>query len=168
MAAAELALHYETSVELDAPMAKFFSHLDDFHKLSAHMEQSSGMMMGSKMRIETDARQGRAAGSVIRMDGKMLGMRLSLEEVVTERTPPTRKVWRTLHTDLVVIGAYELGFELRENGPATLLRVFINYNLPKTGIGRWIGPLFGKTYAQWCTEKMAADAVTQFRQGSVT
>ena len=95
----------------------------------------------------------------------MLGMSLSLREVVTERAPPARKVWRTLDTDLVVIGAYQLGFELHESGPATALRVFIDYDLPKTGVGRWLGALFGGTYAKWCTEKMASDAVRHFGGG---
>lgn len=162
MTATTFPFHYETTATLSAPIDAAFAHLDDFHKLSAHMEKSSGMMMGSKMSIETDEREGRAVGSVVTMDGRMLGMSLSLREMVTERTPPTRKVWRTLDTDLVVIGAYELGFELRDSGPATALRVFIDYDLPQTRAGRWLGALFGRTYAKWCTETMASDAVRHF------
>jgi hypothetical protein len=156
--------HHETTAILGAPIDAAFAHLDDFHKLSAHMEKSSGMMMGSKMRIVMDEREGRAVGSVVAMDGRMLGLSLSLREVVTERTPPSRKVWRTLDTNLVVIGAYELGFELRESGAATALRVFIDYDLPKTRVRRWLGALCGRTYAKWCTEKMAADTVRHFGQ----
>lgn len=159
MGATEFAFHYEGSAVLNAPIDAAFAYLDDFHKLSAHMERSSGMMMGSQMRIEADERQGRAVGSVISMGGKMLGVRLSLREVVTERIPPKRKAWRTLDTDLLVIGAYLLGFELREHGQETWLRVFIDYDLPKTGLGRWLGPMFGRAYAKWCIETMLADAV---------
>jgi len=150
--------HYETTATLNTSIDAAFAHLDDFLKLSAHMEKSSGMMMGSRMTIDMDEREGRAIGSQVSMGGRMLGMRLSLREVVTERTPPTRKVWRTVDTDLMVIGSYELGFELRENGPATALRVFIDYDLPGKGVGRWLGHLFGRMYARWCTEKMATDA----------
>jgi hypothetical protein len=159
----KLPFHYETTGVLNVPVDAAFAHLDDFHKLSAHMERPSGMMAGSKMNIEIDEGGGRAVGSVVRMTGRMLGLQLSLREVVTERTPPRRKAWRTLDTDLVVIGPYELGFELRESGPATALRVFIDYDLPSKGVGRWLGRLFGGTYAKWCTDKMAADAVAQFR-----
>jgi hypothetical protein len=143
-------------------MEAAFAHLDDFHKLSAHMEQSSGMMMGSKMSIETDTAGGRAIGSVVSMSGRMLGMQLALKEVVTERTPPMRKAWRTFDTDLLVIGAYQLGFQLKANDSGTALRVFIDYDLPKSGFARWLGRLFGKTYARWCTARMVADAVRHF------
>jgi hypothetical protein len=161
--ATTLPFHHETSAALDASIDDAFDHLDDFHKLSAHMEKSSGMMMGSKMAIEMDERGGRVVGSVVSMRGRMLGMGLSLREAVTERTPPRRKAWRTLDTDLMVIGDYELGFELRASGSGTALRVFIDYDLPKTGVGRWLGRLFGGRYARWCTEKMASDAVAHFR-----
>lgn len=162
MRAVEFPFHYERTVVMNAPINAAFAHLDDFHKLSAHMEQSSGMMMGSQMHIETDEREGRAVGSVVSMRGKMLGIQLSLREVVTERTPPTQKAWRTLDTDLLVIGAYSLGFELHEQGQVTNLRVFMDYDLPKAGVGRWLGRLFGRAYAKWCTETMAADAVRRF------
>ena len=162
MSAHGLPFHYETTAVLNASIDAAFEHLDDFHKLSAHMEQPSGMMIGSSMHIETDEREGRAVGSVVSMRGTVLGLRLSLRERVTERLPPTRKVWRTLETDLVVIGAYSLGFELRANGGATALRVFIDYELPETGAGAWLGRLFGRAYAKWCANTMAADAARHF------
>jgi hypothetical protein len=156
--------HYETHSTLSTSIGSAFAHLDDFRKLSAHMEQSSGMMLGSRMSIEMDALEGRAVGSTVTMRGRMLGMRLWLRESVTERAPPTRKVWRTVDADLMVIGAYELGFELREDGPVTALRVFIDYNLPKSRVGRWLGRSFAGSYAKWCTEKMAKDAASHFRK----
>ena len=97
-------LHYENAVTLNASPETAFAYLDDFRKLSAHMEKSSAMTMGSKMRITTDALDGRAVDSRVRMDGKMLGMTLSLEEVVTERQPPFKKTWQTVDAKLLVIG----------------------------------------------------------------
>jgi hypothetical protein len=162
MVEASLPFHHETKVVLSASVEAAFSHLDDFHKLSAHMEQSSGMMMGSKMSIAMDEHQGRAVGSIVSMSGRVLGLRLALREVVIDRIPPTRKVWRTLNTDLIVIGPYQLGFELSGNGASCTLRVFIDYALPRAGVGRWLGRLFAQIYAKWCTEKMASDAARQF------
>ena len=156
------ALHHENTVTLNAPVDAAFSYLDDFKKLSAHMEESSGMMMGSKMTIETDAASGKAIGSKVRLHGKMMGMTLSLEEVITERRPPLRKAWDTTHTNLLVIGAYRLGFELMPNGSTSQLRMFIDYDLPEKPPARWLGRLFGKTYARWCTEEMAKDAAAHF------
>lgn len=160
------ALHHETIVTLNAPMDIAFAYLDDFKKLSAHMEQSSGMMMGSKMTIDTDASGGRSIGSKVRLYGKMMGMTLSLEEVVMERQPPFRKSWNTTSTDLLVIGDYRLGFELKPNGNASTLRVYIDYDYPPKAPARWLGYLFGKMYARWCTVRMAKDAAAHFNSSS--
>jgi uncharacterized membrane protein len=161
-------LHHETTTALDAPLDAAFAYLDDFRKLSAHMEKPSGMMMGSKMAIETDVFGGRAIGSKVRMHGKMMGMTLALEEVVTERQTPYRKAWNTLGARLVVIGQYRLGFELTPGGSVTKARIFIDYALPEGRAARWLGLLFAKTYARWCTERMASDAVEYFRTPGVS
>ena len=54
------------------------------------------MIMGSRMSTEVDAEGGRTIGSKIRMDGRMLGIPLSLEEVITERQVPSMKVWQSI------------------------------------------------------------------------
>lgn len=159
---AGLPRHCETSVPLDAPPEAAFDYLDDFRHLAAHMEASSPMMMGSAMTITTDALEGRAVGSRVRMNGRMLGMNLSLEEVVTERNPPFDKSWQTENTDLLVIGPYRLGFALRPEGGGSRLRVAMDYRLPETWPGRWLGMLLGGIYARWCTGRMARDAAKHF------
>lgn len=166
-ATSEFPLHYESAVTLNASPETAFAYLDDFRKLSAHMEESSAMMMGSKMKISTDGRDGRAVGSKVRMDGKMLGMALSLAEVVTDRHPPFKKVWQTVDANLMVIGQYQLGFALSPSGDRSLLRVFIDYKLPQQGFARWLGKLLGKTYARWCVERMANDAAAHFGSATV-
>jgi uncharacterized membrane protein len=149
-------------VTLDAPAEAAFAYLDDFRKLSAHMESSSTMMVGSSMTIATDELGGRAVGSRVRMHGRMLGMSLSLEEVVTQREPPLAKAWQTVDAKLLVIGQYRLGFRIEPAGARSGLRVFIDYRLPDTWPGRWLGRLFGGLYARWCTERMARDAERYF------
>lgn len=54
------------------------------------------MIMGSRMSTEVDAEGGRMIGSKIRMDGRMLGIPLSLKEVITERQVPSMKVRETI------------------------------------------------------------------------
>ena len=157
---AEFPLHFDCSAVVDAPAEAVFSRLDDQRLLSAHMSQSSWMMAGSRMNLELDASEGRAVGAVIRMGGRVLGIELSLEEVVTERSPPRRKVWQTTGTPrLLVIGHYRMGFELTPQGSSSLLRVFIDYALPEG----WLGRLFGGVYARWCTRRMVSDAFEHFR-----
>ena len=154
-------LHEEAHAVLNAPVEEAFAYLDDFHKLSSHMERPSGMMMGSSMSIETDQAGGKQVGSKVRMAGRMMGLPLSLEEVVTERDAPRRKAWETVNTKLVVIGQYRLGFELAPQTEKTALRVYIDYELPR-GTARLAGSLFGRTYARWCVTKMASDALRHF------
>jgi hypothetical protein len=124
------------------------------------MERRSAMMAGSRMTIDLDAHGGRAVGSKVRIRGKMLGMELALEEVVTEREPPRRKAWQTMAADLLVIGPYRLGFDLESADSATRARIFIDYDLPPKR--RWLGRLFARRYARWCTQRMAADAAAHF------
>jgi hypothetical protein len=88
-----------------------FEHLDDHKRLSSHMSESSWTMGGGKMAIEVDENQGKAVGSHIRLAGRVCGLEVMVEEVLTQRTPPTLKVWETIGTPrLIVIGAYRRGF----------------------------------------------------------
>jgi Polyketide cyclase / dehydrase and lipid transport len=155
--------HFESKVVVNAPAEAVFARLDDPKLLSAHMSRSSGMMAGSRMEIELDASQGRALGALIRMSGQVLGITLSLEEVVTERESPRRKVWETIGTPrLLVIGHYRMGFELTPQGSSSLLRVFIDWALPEATPARWLSRVFGGFYARWCTGRMARDAQAHF------
>jgi hypothetical protein len=156
--------HAESTMAIAAPPDVVFKLLDDHKRLSSHMTKSSWMMAGSSMTIVTDEAHGQGIGSKMCLSGKVLGIELKVEEVVTQRQPPWKKTWATVGTPrLLVIGAYEMGFELSAQAPGSLLRVFIDYDLPSPGGSRWLGSLFGSTYAKWCTTRMATDAVAHFR-----
>ena len=142
---------------------RVFALIDDHERLVSHMSTSSWRMGGGHMTTSVDEGLGQRVGSHIRMSGRILGIALSVDEVVTQRDPPTRKVWETVGTPrLLVIASYRMGFEAAHREGGTLLRVFIDYALPATWPARWLGRLFGGYYAQWCTRKMAHDAVRQF------
>jgi hypothetical protein len=124
-----------------------------------------------RLRLHLDERAGRAVGSRIRLEGRVFGVRLALEEVVTEHAPPTRKVWVTVGTPrLLVIGRYRMGFALvpasvsasGDGSDEVTLTVFIDYTLPGRGLSRLLGWLFGHWYARWCTPRMLADAEAVF------
>ena len=115
------------------------------------------------MRVEVDAGLGQKVGSRIRLAGRVCGIELSVEEVVTERNPPFRKVWETIGSPrLLVIGDYRMGFELSPRGSESTLRVFIDYALPESAPAHWLGRLFGRYYAKWCTQQMVDGAVKHF------
>lgn len=152
-------LHAETRASLQAPMEAVFAHLDDPLRLAAHMTKRSWMMAGSRMSVETDSGRGRAVGSTIRLYGRVLGVRLELEEAITERRPPFRKVWETTKEPrLLVIGAYRMGFEITTEVGGCAVRVFLDYAKPRAGVSRWLAALFGGAYARWCTRRMVNEA----------
>lgn len=111
-------LHREALVDIAADPAAIFAVLDDHSRLSAHMEKRSLMMAGATMKTELDSQRGQAVGSVIRMKGRVLGVSLHVEEVVTHYEPPVRKTWETRgQPRLLVIGRYRMGFELSRQPP---------------------------------------------------
>ena len=119
------------------------------------------------MRVELDDGLGKKVGSRILLAGRAFGMELSVEETVTERDPPRRKVWETTaFPKLLVIGQYRMGFQLLPVLDHTNLRVFIEYALPAKAPARWLGLLFAGSYARWCTRQMANDAVKHFESSA--
>ena len=150
-------------VDVGTPAEVLFDYLDDQASLGSHMQKPSMMMLGGSMSYEFDEAKGRAVGSVIKMRGTILGLVLSIEEVIIDRQPPRRKVWETRgRPNLLVIGAYRIGFEISTLGKASRLRVFIDYDYPATFAAKFLGPLFGSIYARWCVNRMAKDAADAF------
>ena len=86
----------------------------------------------------------------------------ALEEIVVEREPPRRKAWETIESRLLVIGQYRLGFELEPRGDRCLLRVSIDYDRPHGVFARLAAALCAKSYARWCTGRIARDAGRHF------
>lgn len=155
--------HHENSALVRSPAEEVFSYLDDHTRLSSHMSRPSWKMGGGRMETKLDADRGQKIGSRIRLAGRVFGLALSVEEVVTERNPPHRKVWETTGAPkLLVIGHYRMGFELSPQGNGSILRVFIDYAPPKRAPAHWLGRLLGGYYAGWCTRRMVDDAVKHF------
>jgi hypothetical protein len=126
------------------------------------------MMGGGRMELTVDDGKGERVGSHIRLAGTAFGLELALDEVVTERTPPTRKVWETVGIPkLLVIGSYRMGFDITPQGGTSTLRVFIDYTLPSAGTARFLGTLLGDFYAKWCVDQMVRDTRAHFAAAGV-
>jgi hypothetical protein len=156
------AFHREARATLPTSADRAFEHLDDFRQLSAHMERPSAMMLGSRMSIVTDDRDGRAVGSRVRMCGKVFGIPLSLEEIVVLREPPLKKAWETVDARLLVVGDYRLGFDLEPRGATCELRVYIDYDHPPGFLARLVAAVLAKRYSRWCVARMVSDATKHF------
>jgi len=155
--------HHESQGAVTARIDEVFAYLDDPRHIAEHMESSSAMMAGSAMQIDVDAQGGRTIGSQIRMSGRMCGLTLSMQEAITERDAPRHKAWQTFGTPrLIVIGHYRMGFDLTPAGATTQLCVWIDYELPSSGLPHWLARPLARVYARWCTDQMVRTAQQHF------
>ena len=160
----KLSKHYEDSVVINSSPENVFSFADNHNNFSSHMNKSSWMMGGGMMKAEVDEGKGQKIGSHIRMDGKIFGINLFLDEVITEREVPHRKAWETVgDINLIVIDHYKLGFEIIPENNKSKLRVYIDYNLSKSLRTKWLGFLFGGMYAKWCVGQMINGTYEHFK-----
>ncbi len=149
--------HYEESIVVDSSPEELFVFVDNHKQFSSHMGKSSWMMGGGHMETTVDAGNGQKAGSHICMSGTAFGMKLFLDEVVTQYEPPYKKAWETVGSpELIVIGHYGMGFEIKPQNTGSTLRIFIDYELPTKNV--WLGILFGDIFAKWCVHQMVEGA----------
>ena len=161
----DLPLHFEASATIVGSAESIFAIADEPGLLTRHMSEPSLMMGGGSIQCELDALAGKAVGSLIRLTGKGFGFAITLEEVVEERTPPLRKVWATIGTpQLVVIRDYRMGFEIAEAVAGCQLRVWIDYALPRSSMGRAVGRLLAPMFARWCVENMLHEVESQLQR----
>ena len=161
--------HYEVHGVVPAAPDQVFQHLDEHGRLSSHMAKPSWKMGGGSMDLELDEARRQRVGSRMRLHGKVFGVDLSVEEVITERVVPLHKAWQTIGSPrLLVMGSYRMGFDLRPSGKRTEVRVFLDYSLPTTIPARWFGWLLGRAYARWCTGSMIQDAARTFGGSGVS
>lgn len=156
-----MTTHYEKTLGIPASPEQLFAYIDDHRRFSSHMSKSSWMMGGGHMDVSTDEAHGQKVGSHIRLQGTAFGISISLDEVVTRYEPPLAKTWETIGTpNLLIIGQYSMGVEIQPQGNNSLLRVFIDYDMPTTN--RWLGELFSGPYAAWCVRQMLQGARSEF------
>jgi len=157
--------HEEHRASINASAARVFDKLDDPNHLTEHMSKRSWKMGWGRMETVLDAQLGRSVGSHIVLRGRVFGIQLYLNEVVTLRQPPLSKTWETVgEPRLLIIGCYQMGFVLIPADTTSQLRVTIDYDLPRQGISRLLGRLFGRWYAKWCTQQMVRDVEHSFER----
>lgn len=155
--------HHEEVRDTTAIPEVLFARLDDPASLAAHMTGASWMMGGGRMEYFLDEQRSRAVGSRIMMTGSAFGVKIRVDVEVIERMPPRRKRWRTVDVPrLLIIGNYEMGFEIKPLLNGSRLRVWIEYVLPGSFSGRLLGVMFAGFYARWCVDRMVEDAARTY------
>ena len=154
--------HFENQVLITTSAVDLFAFVDDHVRLASHMNKSSWMMGGGRMATEVDSGLGQKVGSHIRMTGKVFGINLSLDEVISDYDPPRLKVWETVgQPKLLVIDHYRMKAEIEPQRVGCKLKVSIDYNRPTKNA--WLGMLFGGFYAKWCVMKMVRETTDHFQ-----
>lgn len=156
--------HCSADIDISVTSDQLFDYLNNPDNLSSHMSKSSLMMMGSKMKIETDEKKGQQLGSEIRLTGRILGLDLLVKESVIELERPVKKIWQTQGDQkIIVIEQYKMGFTIKPKERSSHLEVFIDYTLPRSGINFILGRAFGHIYGKWCVQKMIQEAHEHFQ-----
>ena len=157
--------YYENSIFISEAPQEVFDYVDDHVNFSSHMNKSSWMMGGGKMETRMDEGMGQKIDSHIRMNGKVFGIELSLDEVITEHESPFKKTWQTVgNPKLIIIGHYKMGLKIKPDGNNSIITVFINYDLPKSPVTHLLGILFASIYAKWCVNQMITSVKTHFNK----
>lgn len=155
--------HFEDAADVPATPSEVFDYIDDHARFSSHMNESSWMMLGSRMSTRVDDGKGRVVGSHIFMNGRVLGLRLELDEIVTVHEPPRAKTWQTVGKPmLLVIGRYRMGVKIQPTSNGSHFTVFIDYAFPSGRWTYWLSRLFGGVYARWCVKQMLNGVVGHF------
>ena len=161
---AEKLRHFENQAVIPASGSEVFQYADNHANFSSHMNKSSWMMGGGSMNTHADERKFQKVGSHLQMEGTVFGVKLFLDEVVTKHEPPFNKECQTVgDLNLLVIGHYRLGFKITPDDNTSKLKVYIDYELPKSPKTYWLGILFGEMYAKWCVKKMLTDTQKHFQ-----
>jgi Polyketide cyclase / dehydrase and lipid transport len=148
------------TVEIEAPAARVFAHVDDIRSLGSHMTKRSSMaMMRSRLRLEILTDQATGLGATYRYSGTMMGLSIDFSESVTKYVPPREKVWRTIgECRLLIIASYEMRVTVEPVPPSSSrLTISIVYELPRPGFWRIVGLMLARSYSRWCLRRRCGD-----------
>ena len=77
-----LSRHEESSATVPAAAESVFAFLDTHENIAAHMNRPNWAMLGGTMTTSLDSLAGKEVGSVIRIEGRVLGITISLAEKI--------------------------------------------------------------------------------------
>ena len=133
--------------------------MDDFSKTGMHMNESSMMMMGSKLKLEQLSTNPGGIGAKYRWYGKMMGMTINFSETVTKWQTPLLKEWETIgEANIIVMSWYRMWFEITPTENGTLAKISISYLQPKQWFYKILSFFFANIYCNWCLKNILEDA----------
>ena len=146
--------------EIKAKPEEVFAFMDDIRNVGWHMEGGRSMaLFGGKLTLDTFSEQDRGVGATYRWRGKVMGLTIDFAEVVTKWVRNREKVWRTLDgAKIIIMSGYEMRFNLTPTDDGTLVTFEIEYEPPRSWLGRIVGKILARRYSKWCLRRAVGDA----------
>lgn len=146
------------SIIINSSLEIVFQQMDDFSKTGMHMNESSMMMMGSKLKLEQLSKNSSGVGAKYRWYGKMAGMIIYFTTTVTKWQAPLLKEWETIGVaKIIIMSWYRMWFELNPTDNRTVAKLSISYLPPKQWFYKFLSFLFANMYCNWCLKNMLED-----------
>ena len=153
------------TIIINSSPEKVFAQMDDFSKTGMHMNESSIMMMGSKLNLEQLSINPTGVGAKYRWYGRMLGMRIDFSEAVTKWQSPILKEWEIIgNAKIIIMSWYRMWFEIISSENGTIAKISISYLPPKEWYFKILSFLFAKWYCNWCLNNMLQDSKNNLKK----
>lgn len=141
------------------PAELVFQALDDLGVTGTHMTKSSGMMLGSKLKLEFLTAQHTGVGATYRWSGRMMGLQMDFTVQVVKWIPNREKFWETIgESKLTIYSWYQMRLMLSESELGTNATLSISYRKPEGLFNNILCFLFADWYCRWCLKKMLNDS----------
>ena len=146
---------------------KVFAQMDDFSKTGMHMSESSMMMMGSKLKLEQLSPNPAGVDAKYHWYGRMMGMTIDFNEIVTKWQPPKLKEWETVgKAKIIIMSWYRMWFEITPAENGTIAKLSISYLPPTPWFYKILSFFFAKLYCNWCLNNMLNDTRNELEKNS--
>ncbi len=154
-----MSRHLDEILEINASPERVFRYLDNMQSVGEHMMKSSMPLMGGKLKLERLSSNPTGVSATYRYRGRVLFLPIDFSETVIEWVETKRKIWKTIGTPkLIILGNYEMGFELEQTQEGTKAHLWIDYEIPRPWFGRILGMLLADWYSRWCLRMMGSGA----------
>ena len=136
-----------------------FKSIDDLGVTGMHMTQSSGMMMGNKLKLEFLTENHTGQGCKYRWTGKIMGLKMDFTVEVTKWIANKEKIWETIgKPKLIIYSWYRMNLIVIPTLKGANAELSISYEKPKGILNRIVSLFFADWYCRWCLKKMLGDA----------
>lgn len=139
--------------------------MDNLSNTGMHMMKSSVMMMGSKLVLEQLSSNSTGIAAKYHWYGKMLGMTMDFNEIVTKWQPPSLKEWETVgEAKIIIMSWYRMRFDITPSEKGAIAILSISYLPPKEWYYKVLSFLFANWYCNWCLKNMLNDSKTNLEK----